>query len=184
VDFQVQRATEALDQADGLCGELLQSRLGDPVRADCPVDDAQHGGDGRRFRCVQKIRPPIPPSVVNGVGSGIDERGAWAGHGASVLESRSRLEWLNGAEWCKKSAPWWVPSTLQEFVPLMAVQQFSELLSNSASSNSANHRVSAATKRNGIPSLQFFDVVRSPSHLTVLPVVVVSRRSRSRSRSC
>jgi len=55
---QVQRAAEALDQGHGavLRSGLFQPRLPDQVRADRPVDDAQHGGDGRRFRGKQKAQ--------------------------------------------------------------------------------------------------------------------------------
>ena len=64
MDVQVQRAAKALDQRHGagLRGGLLEPRLPDQVRADRPVDDAEHGSDGRRFRRI----PVLEASVAGG----------------------------------------------------------------------------------------------------------------------
>ena len=58
VDVQVQRAAEALDQGHGagLRGGLRQPRPADQVRGNRPVDDAEHGGQGRRLRGKQEAQ--------------------------------------------------------------------------------------------------------------------------------
>ena len=58
VDVQVQRAAEALDQGHGarLRVGLFMPCLADQVRGDRPVDDAEHGRQGGRFRGKQEAQ--------------------------------------------------------------------------------------------------------------------------------